>query len=148
MYDNTVIILFIFILFNKSKRFIEFIWWNQKKESIITILSYIGWPVLNNKSMKENLFGWNWFIWAVAGYGRPQAISSSFFSLLSALPNGRKEEKKSAAADAAKRERLRKQSWWPANEMVELVGYELPLLSANALHSNQIALISATAFLV
>ena len=25
-------------------------------KDIITVLSYIGWPVLNNKSMKENLF--------------------------------------------------------------------------------------------
>ena len=41
------------------------------KEDIITVLSYIGWPVLNNKSMKENLFGWNWFMLRTkAAYGR------------------------------------------------------------------------------
>ena len=89
-----------FLLIEWNQRIRELFDWIWLKD-IITVLSYIGWPVLNNKSMKENLFGWNWFIWAVAGYGRPQAISSSFFSLLSALPNGRKEEKKSAAADAA-----------------------------------------------
>ena len=44
--------------------------WIQLK-SIITVLSYIGWPVLNNKSMKENLFGWNWFMLRTkAAYGR------------------------------------------------------------------------------
>ena len=39
--------------------------------------------------MKENLFGWNWFIWAVAGYGRPHAISNSFNSFQSSLQNGK-----------------------------------------------------------
>ena len=39
----------------------------KRIKDIITVLSYIGWPVLNNKSMKENLFGWNWFIWAMGG---------------------------------------------------------------------------------
>ena len=59
----------------KKNNFLFFHWisflseemeWNEWKD-IITVLSYIGWPVLNNKSMKENLFGWNWFIWAVGG---------------------------------------------------------------------------------
>ena len=44
-----------------------FMKWRNKLKDIITVLSYIGWPVLNNKSMKENLFGWNWFIWAMGG---------------------------------------------------------------------------------
>ena len=35
MYDNTVIILFIFILFNKSKRFIEF---HEKKKKVYFFL--------------------------------------------------------------------------------------------------------------
>ena len=64
-------------------------WNGSELKSIITVLSYIGWPVLNNKSMKENLFGWNWFIWAVAGYGRPHAISNSFNSFQSSLQNGK-----------------------------------------------------------
>ena len=61
--------------FNKNKRTFLFISFNQfiswidlmESKDIITVLSYIGWPVLNNKSMKENLFGWNWFIWAMGG---------------------------------------------------------------------------------
>ena len=52
-------------------------------KDIITVLSYIGWPVLNNKISGMKVSEWSLFLFEQwAGYGRPLSLSSNlFFSL-------------------------------------------------------------------
>ena len=74
-----------------------FMKWRNKLKDIITVLSYIGWPVLNNKSTEIH---WCWFIeeqWAGLCAAALSFINSFHFSLRMRNGIGVDWKKRSAA---------------------------------------------------
>ena len=121
-----------FIFIDSIHFFLEWKEW-MKWKYIITVSLYVR--TFKHKLINwwnENLFEWNQLICFCEKERNVQGSTpfNSLFFFFSSLPNGKKrlKKRKSWRRMLRKRERLRKQSWWPANWIDEVVGYELPLL--------------------